>query len=505
MGIKKPRPLFTESKWSPQQEAIFDWFARGEGNLVVRARAGTGKTTTILEGINRAPERKILMAAFNKSIATEMKDRLQNPNAQAKTLHSLGFTFTRKMWSGVRVEPGKRASYLAEKACEAIRGRYGGKLPMITDRELTAVAQIHTKCREIDPWAKDSDRVLNLAFQYNVMPNENDGVREWSDNLLAEAALEAMNLAAERTSEIDFADMVFLPLRNGWVRPWFDLVVVDEAQDMTVAQLAIAQRACKRRGRIAVVGDDRQAIYGFRGADSRSLDRLKDKLRARELGLNVTYRCATNIVDLARDLVPDYEAAITSPKGEIKSIPDTQMADEIAEGDFLISRTNAPLVKHCLNFLQRGIRAKVRGRDIGKSIIKLVDQLDAEDVDDLLEKLSEWHGREWERAQKIKDEDTRTSRVEALSDQREVIISLSEGVVGLKELRARMEDLFSDKVDRAAVMCSTVHKAKGLESDRIYLLRDTFRENRTEEANIKYVAITRAKTQLVWVDAPKED
>jgi superfamily I DNA/RNA helicase len=47
--------------WSPQQDAIFDWFRSGQGHLVVRARAGTGKTTTILQGIHHAPEDAILV------------------------------------------------------------------------------------------------------------------------------------------------------------------------------------------------------------------------------------------------------------------------------------------------------------------------------------------------------------------------------------------------------------------------------------------------------------
>src|SRR3990172_3993029 len=59
--------------WSNQQLAIFDWFRNGTGHLVVRARAGTGKTTTILEGLNHAQESKAVLVAFNKKIATELQ------------------------------------------------------------------------------------------------------------------------------------------------------------------------------------------------------------------------------------------------------------------------------------------------------------------------------------------------------------------------------------------------------------------------------------------------
>jgi len=91
-----------------------------------------------------------------------------------------------------------------------------------------------------------------------------DGITErW----LANRASKAVELAKQKSPLIDFADMIFLPVALKLIRPWFDMVVVDEAQDMTSAQLEIAVGACKRGGRVVIVGDDRQAIYGFRGAD----------------------------------------------------------------------------------------------------------------------------------------------------------------------------------------------------------------------------------------------
>lgn len=79
--------------WSNQQNAIFRWFeSGGNGNLVVKARAGTGKTTTIIEAVKRAPEKTILLAAFNKRIAEELTARIGDcPHIEAKTLHAIGF------------------------------------------------------------------------------------------------------------------------------------------------------------------------------------------------------------------------------------------------------------------------------------------------------------------------------------------------------------------------------------------------------------------------------
>src|SRR5512137_30735 len=105
-------------KWSDQQENIFGWAKEGEGNLVVRARAGTGKTTTIIEAINYAPEQSILLAAFNKKIAEELKTKLKNPKAEAKTLHSVGCGFVYRNWQGAQLD-NDRGERLARRSLPA--------------------------------------------------------------------------------------------------------------------------------------------------------------------------------------------------------------------------------------------------------------------------------------------------------------------------------------------------------------------------------------------------
>ena len=79
--------------------------------------------------------------------------------------------------------------------------------------------------------------------------------------------------------------------------------------------------------RITVVGDNRQAIFGFRGADSNSLDRLKQELNADELGLTRTYRCGKVIVERAQGFVPDLEADENNPDGEIVEVNTSKIVD----------------------------------------------------------------------------------------------------------------------------------------------------------------------------------
>jgi superfamily I DNA/RNA helicase len=83
---------------------------------------------------------------------------------------------------------------------------------------------------------------------------------------------------------------------------------------------------------------------------------------------------------------------------------------------------------------------------------------------------------------------------------------LAQNAISVSDFSARIEALFSDTLGtKDVIMCSSVHRAKGLEADRVFVLRDTLypRGVTREEENIEYVAITRAKNELVWVAAPK--
>lgn len=522
--------------WSLQQQAIFAWFSgdwsaveaaigrpltdEEKKHLVVRARAGTGKSTTIAEATAHAPEQRILVAAFNKKIAEEMTSKLANPNAESKTLHSVGFSAI-KRFTNVRIdsERGRREEDLAYAVA-----------PSAPDPILALIGKLCSKAREIAPLATAPDEVVELAYAFDLVPGE-----EWAEagfglDFICRAAVDALEYAANNrpASGIDFADMIFLPVRKGWLLPTYDLVVVDEAQDMTIAQLLIARGVC--RGRIAVVGDNKQAIYRFRGADSESLDRLKAELGALELGLTTTYRCGRSIVALAKELVPDYEAGPENPEGEVATIGIGQLVEKAEASDFVLSRKNAPLMKIALAFLRANKRAKVAGKDVGASLRKLVKQLAtgkaASSLPELLGKLSAWEEREIARAMKA-GEKKAEARIESVQDLADTLRALAEDLRGVPELLARIEDLFVDEPGRQYIVCSSVHRSKGLEADRVFVLADTLMpmvacscghrhrgqacdrcactayradaKAQQEEINIAYVAYTRAKQQLFLV------
>ena len=89
MARKKKKEEFV---WSDYQNNIFDWIQNGQGNPVVEASAGAGKTATLIECVKLIPEdKRILLTAFNSDIATVLKRKAKDLyNVNVSTLHSLG-------------------------------------------------------------------------------------------------------------------------------------------------------------------------------------------------------------------------------------------------------------------------------------------------------------------------------------------------------------------------------------------------------------------------------
>lgn len=485
--------------WSTQQIAIFSHFATGRGHLVVRARAGTGKTTTILEAINHAPESKVLLAAFNGRIAKELQEKLGGwsfgARAEAKTLHSLGFSFVKYAF-GKDIQPDDEVEGMR------IREVVGSQAP---DGVEGIVAKLVTRAKNALPFAATS-QICEVADQLDLLPSYDQEREGWTIEHIAHKVVAVLD--ASKTirpdRKISFDDQVWLPVVLRLARPWYQLVVIDEAQDMNACQLLLARAACKKTGRIVVVGDDRQAIYGFRGADSGSIDRLKAELCAAEMGLTTTYRCGKTIVAKAQQLVPDYQAHETAPDGVVDAATYEEAVAAARPGDFVLSRKNAPLMSTCLRLLRQGVAARVEGRDVGKGLANVIKKFRAKSVPDFLKRLTAWQTKETVRIEaKGKNVD---EKLQVVNDQFETLSALADGAANVQEIVDRCFNLFEDSIDqkgkpnlKPAVVCSSVHKAKGLEADRVFVLVDTLSRRDNEELNIQYVAYTRAKQHLTLV------
>lgn len=494
--------------WSAQQEAVFVALVDGTGNLVVRARAGCGKTTTIEEAVKRYLQahsgRRVTVCAFGKDIQLELQARFAGHAVTVKTLHSIGLANVKRFWPDVAVSFGnEREQALAEAACG----------PIAPDAIKKLVAKLCTKGRLCAPHATELGQLTDVLYAFECDPDEGWEQDGYGVEYVESKALEAMELAASvKPREIDGADMLFLPVRNGWLRRSEDLVVADEAQDMNACQLEIAQGICKRAddgGRLSVVGDDRQAIFGFAGADAGSLDRLKAAYDATELPLNTTYRCGTSIVAEAQRFVADFLAGPQNPEGLVSYTTREKLTAEAGPGDFILSRVNAPLVSVAMGLLRAGKRTKIAGRDIGKGLVTLTRKMKAGSVPDFMRKVEGWRQRESQRLEAkfkgkgdLNQNAAYMARLDAIQDQAEMLQSLADGARNVEEVVDRIEALFADDGlgDAGLIVCSSVHKAKGRERERVFVLSDTLRPgSNLEEDNICYVAITRAKSALVYV------
>ena len=499
--------------WSEQQRAIFQWFADPppDGNLVVRARAGTGKTTTIVEALKHinwkigAGERA-LVCAFNKRIAKELNERLARiQKTEAKTLHALGFAFLRAAWSQAIKPDDKIERERIEEAIAAV-----GRRPWVWEC-ITGCVKLMGFAKNADPFIT-VDQLEELASARGLDHADPGG---FSADWMARVVRKAMDasLAQRLDNRISYDDMIFVPAALKLGQPLYEWVLVDEAQDMSAAQLILAQSAVKPGGHIVVVGDDRQAIYSFRGADSGCIDRLKAELHADELGLTTTYRCPRSIVDAAKKLVGDFACPEGAADGQVIAGTRADVLEKAQPGDVILSRTNAPLVPLCLAFVRKNVPARIEGRDIGKMLIERAKakSLRSETVEEFLTKLTAWYEKANARALSSgKNVETKLQNTE---DVYETLHALAEDCETMEDFYTRCEELFADvsfnpttgqNEAKSFVVLSTVHKAKGLEWPRVFVLAHTLycngaRRDDPEEENIHYVAITRSQSALMMV------
>jgi DNA helicase II / ATP-dependent DNA helicase PcrA len=476
-----------ERIWSQYQKTVFNFVQNGTGNAVVRAVPGSGKTTTIVEAAKLVPKgSKSLFVAFSSLIVRTLKEQLPK-DMKVMTLHGFGLSIIGRR-RRVDVDEFK-GSTIAHQILGAWDGR----------RAADEVA--------IDPYASGDNceavrKAASLAKGMCLDPEEIAAIlddfeiesKNLSQEQIAQAAFEAMKLARKSCEAVDYDDMIWIPYVDDLPIPQYDYIFVDETQDLNAGQLHLVLSAAEN-GRVIAVGDPRQAIYAFRGADSGAMDRMGESLRAMTLPLSVCYRCAKSIVREIQKIEPRVEAAPDAVEGVVRELPIDRVLSEVKGGDFIVSRTNAPLVSLCFQLLAQGRPAYIQGRDVGKSLKVLIEKSKAKTTVELIAFLDEWYLKECLR---LREKKRSTANVE---DRRACLEALCEGRASVREVEAAIDAAFIDAKDNAKIRLSSTHRAKGMEADRVFMLVDTFHaEDSEEEANLVYVATSRAKSELVYVN-----
>jgi superfamily I DNA/RNA helicase len=487
---------------SPFQTAIFDAIRGTNDSLCVAAVAGSGKTTTIVRALDFLPKGKsVIMLAFNKSIATELGTKVPR-GVECKTCHSVGFAAWRNFLGRrqrCRVEAKKTWKILDQMARDG-------------DIDRKDVSMYGSFVNKVVGLAKHAGMGTDLCED---TPETWDALVSHHDVTLGSAHADfgfAMDLCGRvlrrsqrQKYEIDFDDMLYMPVFYGANFKRYDVVFIDEAQDTNVVQGAMLEAMLKVNGRLILVGDERQAIYGFRGADSEAMERLSSGFDCRSLPLSVSYRCARAIVDEAKRIAPEIESWDDAAEGTVDSV-DRYTGDTFSHHDAILCRNTAPLVSMAYGLIGRGVGVRFLGRDIGQGLISLIRKLDAPNIDALEINLDTWQTRETDKAKRKRQD----SRIQSIEDKaaclRVFIQNLAETRRTISALIDAIETLFAEKSGQLLTLC-TIHKSKGMEWARVFILDRGLMPSkyatqpwmRVQESNLEYVAITRAKRHLTYI------
>lgn len=493
---------------------------------LVRAVAGSGKTTTVVAASKLIPQSlRVCFLAFNRNIADELKDRLPS-YVDAKTLNSLGWGICKRYADGVA---GQKISFNdfndPRKVWNIVRREYDRK--------------------RVQQYGRDVVYLVNLAKTYGIVPATLEGNDHQSANGLRDEnttwvsllrhhgynvdpvslptvikmAREVLlhNLADETTT--DFADQKYFPVvkrpdGRPLPGPKYDVIIVDEAQDVSSVDMELIKLCLKKGGLVVAVGDPNQAIYGFRGADTKAFERFRTEFNGVDLPLSISYRCAKSIVEAARMVHPTIEAAENAHDGEVAEVS-LHPRDHHA-GDMVICRNNAPIITYAYELIRNRVPVFVKGRDLGKGLLTLLDSLSASNVVDASQMLQMWEDNQIRMIEQDDPDDVEAkSKVRDRADTLRVFIG-ENADNNLDTLRSEIERMFAtnsnEKSDgyemKGKVVLSTIHKAKGLEANTVYLLDHFLMYPKyvvegswqyEQEKNLEYVAITRAMNSLYFI------
>lgn len=485
---------------SNYQKEIFRFLEHEPNNLLVDAKAGSGKTTTAIKGLNYIkPELDSAFLAFNKSIATEL-GRKAPAHVSCSTIHSLSFYNLRQAVGGkikvdnwkaheiidIFIPPPDKYAPAEDKEEHRILKTQLVKLTGLIKNTLTDWNSLEEVYSMIDEYALDIDPEIE-----RYLPNELPKI---------------MDRMMDVTDIIDFNDMIWLPIILNMNHKKFDFLAVDEAQDLNSLQIEFTLRSINGTGRILAIGDPKQSIYHWRGADSNAIQRIISATSAEQLPLSITYRCPTKVVELAQRFVPDFEARDNAPEGIVEDINPYQIANQAQEGDLILCRVNAPLISTAFSMIKQGKKAVVKGRDIGKNLARKAKKASnqSSNMTELISNLYSMKDREIEKVLLNPKRRSNKARINRIEDQYDTLFAIVDNIDVPDHLPYHCEKLFSD--DRVGIMLSSVHRAKGLEADNVFILRpDLMPHPRAsgeiaieQENNIQYVAITRAKNALYF-------
>lgn len=431
-----------------------------------------------------------------------------------KTFHGLGYGILR----GVYEKAGTTLRLDNDKYHNLIKDFIKGKVTSdgyVDVMNALKTLSNHSRLSLYDPTDKKLMRELAWQFDIDIDKKRPDlmlSVLRWLPEIMDKGEEQARNEGI-----IDYTDMIYLPIKWEYKAPTpYKLMFIDEAQDLSkVTRKLIVSQALDPNGRAFFIGDSAQAIFAWAGADKNSVRDTITLTKATELPLDICYRCPTTHIEMAQKLVPSIKAHPNAQTGILVCAPDDILTQIVKPGDMVLCRNTAPLFQKAIECLRAKIPARIRGRDLCENLITVLKKIEkvAEakhqfDYDQLNVLIDDWAVEEIRYL--IKREASEAS-IQMVNDKRETLhicykdIDAKDMAALIDGIRSLIPSNKGDGRNISAVEFSTVHRVKGLEAERIFILEPSkmpaiWDKQQTwqfeQERNLLYVAITRSKEFL---------
>lgn len=477
-------PRFTPT---PEQDDAVGRFLSGS-DLVVRAGAGTGKTSTLVLMAEQAPQLRGQYVAFNRSIVDEAGRKLPD-NVSARTAHSLAFRavgqpLAHKLQSK-RMPSAKVAALLGiDGPVKITLGQQAKWLApgWLAGHVMRAMAVF---CNSADP----EPTRRHVPYVEGLDMPDAAGRRTYQNNdLIADHIAPVLRRAwadlINPAGQLRYTHDVYLKL---WELSGptiaADFVLFDEAQDASPVMASIVAQQAGRAQRI-YVGDSEQAIYAWRGAVD-ALNQLEAQDDVERTCLTQSFRFGPAIAAMANaclELIPTADLRIVGTD-RLASV-----VTEVPDPDAFLCRTNARAMRQFLNAITAGRRPHLVGggkelASFARAWIQLRDE-------------------GWTPHPELSCFDT-PAQVEDYvdADPQGSELALLVQLVTEHTPEVLLEALDNQVPEHAAdEVISTAHKAKGREWQTVGLADDfpdpDERDLSDEEMRLLYVAVTRAQNAL---------
>lgn len=484
---------------SENQQNIFNAWNNEDCNVLVNAVAGSGKSTTLLELLGYCDARTLFLS-FNKSVQEETQQKIEARSfgqGKAMTMHSLGLSAIKKHYRGYTIKNGKNFDLIKKVQTK--------NKPIFDNIRWQEKLKISYSLMDMNDISRlfltnDIEEIkVHLTSMDKSMHNSDYLPQLWEDFISIRESSYIGNYI-----QIDFTDMMYLPVYKQLQIPIDPVyLMIDECQDLNLCQHTLIDNLINQ-GTVKkwiAVGDRNQAIYGFSGASTSSFDMFLEKGETKEFPLDICYRCSTAIIDEANDVFDVMEYS-SEEEGLVKTINDSEL---IKDNSMIICRNSGPLISLYFKILGEGKTAYIKGSDILNSINRFLKPYNsyttsaAKDAMEMkLKELEEKKGEEGRMYYFMFKENFNNFKL--------LYKHLCEGNETIDFLIKKVSSLFISQ-DNAIMLC-TIHKSKGLEADIVYILNESLipskfaksEEQLKQEQNLKYVARTRAKKELYYLN-----